>query len=129
VAEALERHHASRCSEIAGELAVLFETARAPRRAAHYCCLAAERAGRISAHREAVTLGQHGLELLARTPDDPTHRRQELSLLAAVSPSLVATKGYGAPEVLQAYGRLRELCQQLGDSVQLFAALRGRCID
>ena len=125
VAEALERRYTSRCSEVAAELALLFEAARAPERAAHYCCLAAEHAGRISAHRESVSLGQHGLKLIAARPEDDARRRQELQLLAAVGPSLVATLGYGAPEVRATYGRARELSQQLDDSVQHFAALRG----
>ena len=125
VAEALERRYTSRPAEVAAELAVLFETAREPERAAHYFCLAAEHAGRISAHREAVSLGQHGLELLAAKPHDRMRQSQELKLLAAVAPSLVATKGYGASEVRDTYGRARELSQQLDASVQRFAALRG----
>src|SRR5712691_7335176 len=33
---------------------------------------------------------------------------------------LIATKGYAAPQVEQAYARAQELCQQLGETPQLF---------
>jgi predicted ATPase len=38
---------------------------------------------------------------------------------------MMATKGWGAPEVLQAYSAARILCERLGDPSQLFTALRG----
>ena len=37
----------------------------------------------------------------------------------------MATKGYGAPEVANTYTRARELCQQLGETPQLFPVLFG----
>jgi predicted ATPase len=38
---------------------------------------------------------------------------------------LIATRGQGAPEVEQAYARARELCQQVGETPQLFPVLDG----
>jgi len=38
---------------------------------------------------------------------------------------LMATKGFGAPEVQHAYARARELCQQVGEAAPLFPVLRG----
>ena len=38
---------------------------------------------------------------------------------------LMATKGYAAPEVEKAYTRARELCQQVGETPQLFPVLWG----
>ena len=35
------------------------------------------------------------------------------------------TKGFGAPEVAQAYTRARELCQQMGETPDVFPVLRG----
>ena len=37
----------------------------------------------------------------------------------------MATKGYAAPEVEHAYARARELCQQIGETPQLFPILWG----
>ena len=38
---------------------------------------------------------------------------------------LIAIKGYAAPEVEKTYTRARELCQQLGETPQLFPVLFG----
>jgi predicted ATPase len=42
-----------------------------------------------------------------------------------LGPALMATKGFGAPEVQHAYDRARELCRQVGETPQLFPVLRG----
>ena len=46
-------------------------------------------------------------------------------MLIALGASLLATKGYAAPEVGQTYTRARQLCQHLEDPHQLFPVLRG----
>src|SRR5207249_10114742 len=55
----------------------------------------------------------------------PERAQQELDLQTTLGPALMVTKGMGAPEVLQAYARARELCQQVGETPQLFQVLRG----
>ena len=42
-----------------------------------------------------------------------------------LGPALSNTKGPAAPEVLHAYARARELCQQVGETPQRFQVLRG----
>jgi predicted ATPase len=37
----------------------------------------------------------------------------------------MVTRGYGSPEVVQAYSRARELCQQVGETPELFPVLWG----
>ena len=66
-----------------------------------------------------------GLELLKTLPDTPERTQQELTLQLALGAPLMATKGYAAPEVEKAYTRARELCQQVGETPQLFPVLRG----
>jgi predicted ATPase len=66
-----------------------------------------------------------GLELLATLPDTLERAQQELDLQTTLGPALMFTKGQAAPEVLQAYARARELCQQVGETPQLFQVLRG----
>ena len=46
-------------------------------------------------------------------------------LQIALGVPLMATKGYAAPEVERAYTRARELCQQIGETPQLFPVLWG----
>jgi predicted ATPase len=65
-----------------------------------------------------------GLEVLATLPDTPERAQQELVMQTTLGLALIATKGYAAPEVLQAYERARGLCQQVGDTPQRFQVLR-----
>jgi tetratricopeptide (TPR) repeat protein len=79
-----------------------------------------------SAHREAISQLQKGIELLKHI-DDPRKRNQlELDLQIILGIPLLATKGYGAEEVRIVYERASELCQEVGDIPQLFPALVGQ---
>jgi predicted ATPase len=51
--------------------------------------------------------------------------RQELALQIALFAPLIAVKGYGTPEVGEAYSRARELCLQIDDPPLLFQVLYG----
>jgi predicted ATPase/class 3 adenylate cyclase len=78
-----------------------------------------------SAHVEAIAHLSKGLEVLKPLPDTLERTQLELVLQTTLGPALMATKGYAAPEVECAYARARELCQQLGETPQLFQALWG----
>jgi predicted ATPase len=78
-----------------------------------------------SAHREAISLLTKGLELLKTLSDAPERAQQELTLQIALGVALMATKGYAAPEVGQAYARARELYQEVEETPQLFPVLWG----
>ena len=86
---------------------------------------AGQRAIQRSANVEAIAHLTKGLELLKTLPDTPERAQQELALQIALGSPLMATKGYAAPEVAQAYTRARELCQQVGETPQLFPVLCG----
>ena len=86
---------------------------------------AGERATQRSAYVEAINHLTKGLELLTTLPDHPNLLQQELTLQMALGAPLTATKGTAAREVGKAYARARELCQQLGETPQLFQVLRG----
>ena len=90
-----------------------------------YLTRVAEKAARHSAHVEAISHFTQALELLQKLPATPERSQQELSLHIALGASLIATKGYAAPEVEQTYTRARQLCQHLGDPHQLFPVLQG----
>ncbi|MBI3247938.1 MAG: AAA family ATPase [Deltaproteobacteria bacterium] len=81
---------------------------------------AGERASQRSAYAEAISHLTKGLEVLKALPDTPTRAQQELTLQLAQNDALVAVKGYTAPEVEKTVLRARELCQQLGETPQLF---------
>jgi predicted ATPase len=102
-----------------------YTAAACPDQAIGYWQQAGQHAARRSAHQEAVRHLTTGLELLATRPETPARTQQELALHMALGPVLMATRGHAAAEVEQTYTRARALCQQLGETPQLFPALRG----
>jgi class 3 adenylate cyclase/predicted ATPase len=93
--------------------------------AVRYWYTAGQRAHERSAHVEAIEHLRKGLALLTTLPDTLEHRQQELDMQITLGPALVATKGIAAPDVGAAYQRARELCQQVGETPQLFPVLGG----
>jgi predicted ATPase len=93
--------------------------------AVHYWQQAGERAGQRSAHAEAIAHLTKGLAVLQSLPQTPEHMHDELLLQHTLGVSLMAIKGYTAPEVEQAYARAHTLCQQVGETPQLFPVLIG----
>jgi len=86
---------------------------------------AGQQALQHSANLEAVRHLTKGLELLATLPEPPARAQQELALQIALGPALSSTRGQAALEVEQTYARARVLCQQVGDTPQLFPTLWG----
>jgi predicted ATPase len=86
---------------------------------------AGKRASERSAYVEAISHLRKGLAVLQMLSDTPARLQQELALQTTLGPALIATKGYGTPEVAQAYTRARELCRQMGETPDVFPVLRG----
>ncbi|HEV8715146.1 MAG TPA: adenylate/guanylate cyclase domain-containing protein, partial [Candidatus Binatia bacterium] len=86
---------------------------------------AGQRAIQRSANVEAISHLTKGVELLRALPDTPERSQYELMLQITLGVPLMITQGYAALEVEKAYTRARELCQQLGETPQLFPVLRG----
>jgi predicted ATPase len=123
IGEREEHAYGAHAGEIAAELAMHFERGRDYYRAVHYLHRAGENAIRRNAYREAMLHLTHGLELLTHLPDTPERARQELSLQVALSLPLMATKTPAASEVEKVYRRARDLCEQVGETRELFPAL------
>ena len=119
VAETLEQIFPDRIEEQVGLLAHHWERAGEPQKAIHYLLQAGQRATRVSANQEAIAHLTKGLELLQTLPDTSQRAQQEFVLQLALGAPLIATKGWGTPEVGRACRRARELCQQVGDAPQL----------
>jgi len=125
IGEREEAAYGNRAGEIAAELAVHFERGRDYRRAVHCLQQAGENAARRHAYREAIDHLTKGIELLKVLPDTPERLQKELLLQTTLGPALIATKGQAAPEVGKVYARAYELCQQGGESSQIFTVSRG----
>jgi predicted ATPase/DNA-binding XRE family transcriptional regulator len=125
VGTALEELYQGGTEKVAVQLAWHFQMAGSVAKAAGYLRQAGERAVRLSAHEEAIAHFTKALELLETLPDPAGHAREELSLQTALGHALIVAKGSAAPEVEGAFARARELCQQVGETPQLFQVLWG----
>jgi predicted ATPase/class 3 adenylate cyclase len=126
IAEALEAHF-SEITEIRPELlAHHYTEADVAEHAVRYWLKAGQQALRLSAMVEAAALLSKGLRLIATVPDSIERREHELDLQIALGQAVIATQGYAAPAVGQAYARARELCGQLECARKLLPILYGQ---
>lgn len=86
---------------------------------------AGERAARRSSNLEAINHLRRALDLLGRLPEAAERAGWELTILITLGPCLMATKGWGSPDVEAAYERARRLARELDRSADLFPALWG----
>jgi class 3 adenylate cyclase/predicted ATPase len=87
---------------------------------------ASRRAMQRSAHIEAERHLRTGLAVLATMADTVVRNRLEISLQNALGVCLMPTRGFGNPEVANAFARAAAVAQQEGDGRGLFVALRGQ---
>ena len=86
---------------------------------------AGQRAIERSANLEAIEHLTRGLDVLKTLPDTPGRAQQELGFLTILGLALVATQGQAHGDVGRTYARARSLCQQQGETSQLFQVLWG----
>jgi tetratricopeptide (TPR) repeat protein len=96
-----------------------------PDGAVRYLHQAGQLAIERSANTEAIAHLTKALEVVANLPDTPERDRQELKLRVALGAQIAVTKGYAAPAAQGAFGRAREICQELGEEPEFFPALFG----
>ena len=58
--------------------------------------------------------------------DEVERARIEVELRVALGAAFIATRGFGAPDVLDAYSRAETLCDRLGERADLFPAIWGQ---
>lgn len=90
-----------------------------------YWQLSGERAVQSSANVEAIAYFTKALDVLNTQADTLERSRQELSLQVALAVPLAATTGFASAEMEQVYKRALELCEQVGETPQLFPVLYG----
>ena len=86
---------------------------------------AGQRALQGSAYAEAVAHLTQGLAVLTTLPETPAAPPAGAGPAGGAGPGVAGHQGAAAPEVEHAYTRARALCQQVGDTPQLFPVLRG----
>jgi tRNA A-37 threonylcarbamoyl transferase component Bud32/tetratricopeptide (TPR) repeat protein len=115
IAERLVKRSGDQAAENAGDIAILFESARDNLRAADYWNRAAQAAARLYAHDETARLARRGLKLLESEPASPQRAATELALQMSYGLAIKTSQGYAVAEVGQTYARARELCRQVDD--------------
>jgi predicted ATPase len=63
--------------------------------------------------------------MLSTVPESPARLQYELALLTTLGPVFVAARGQAATEVEHVYARALALCQQVGETIELFPVLFG----
>jgi predicted ATPase len=126
-AQAIEEVYRSKLDDYYSELAHHYSRSGNTQKAVDYLQLAGQQAVQRSANAEAINHLTKALELLTMLSDTPERSRQELDLQITLGPVLFATRGWASPNTERAYTRARELCEQMGETRQLFPVLYGLC--
>ena len=124
IAQTLLAVHHENLAGVHAQVAVHWEAGGQPQRAMEAYIEAAQAAHQRSTLNEAIDHLHRALALVATFPATE-QRPAELRIQAALGPLLLATKGYAAPEVEQAFTRAWELCHEHDDAVQRFQVLWG----
>jgi DNA-binding winged helix-turn-helix (wHTH) protein/tetratricopeptide (TPR) repeat protein len=113
IGEELENAYGTQADANANQLARHFRYGGDHPRAIRYFGLAAAQALRRSAHREAASLLQSGLELIEQQPETSERHSQEFAFRSMMAPAALAIKGFAAPEAVINFQRARELGHRL----------------
>ena len=90
-----------------------------------YLHQAGKKAAGRSATQEARAYFEQALDALKHLPEDHSTIEKAINIRVDLGPVLVATKGFPATEVEENYTRARKLCEQFGETPQLFPVLWG----
>jgi DNA-binding winged helix-turn-helix (wHTH) protein/predicted ATPase len=126
VGRRLETAWHARLDVVAAELAEHFERGNELARAIPHHQRAAAKALRRSANQEAIGHLRRALDSIGRIPDESERTRVEVELQVGMGAAYMALRGFGAPEVLEAHTRAEELCDRLGERLDLFPAIWGQ---
>jgi class 3 adenylate cyclase len=124
-AQATEKLYRPTLDEHYSALAHHYSRSSNTEKAIEYLHLAGQQAVQRSAYVEAIQHLMTALELLNMLPDTRARAQQELILHVTLGVPLRAIRSISSPEVKATYTRARELCQQLGETRQLFPVLLG----
>jgi DNA-binding winged helix-turn-helix (wHTH) protein/predicted ATPase len=119
----LEKAYGAEAQANANQLAQHFRHGGDHARAIRYFRLAAEQALRRSAHREAESLLQCGLELVEQQPESPERHSEEFAFRSLMAPAILSVKGFAAPEAVLNFQRARELGLRLARVEEMYQLL------
>ncbi|MFT7694897.1 MAG: putative ATPase/class 3 adenylate cyclase, partial [Candidatus Latescibacterota bacterium] len=101
------------------------ENGTAVAKARFYWQGAGEQAMAAGAFPDAVVFFRQALDYYESLPKSEQRVEEELELIKSLGTATFTTSGYGAEETLSIYDRAWVLCQQIGDTPEVFPALWG----
>jgi class 3 adenylate cyclase/predicted ATPase len=125
IVEAIENLYADRLIEQVERLAHHSVRAELWEEAVEYLHQAGKKAASRSATQEAIAYFEHALDVITHLPEGKQTIEKAINIRVDLGPGLIATKGFQAPEVEENYSRARALCEQFGETPQLFPVLWG----
>lgn len=125
VGNAIEECFAGSLEDHLTDLAHHYSLSTNKQKAIHYLKLAGEHASQQSANREAVTFLRRALGVLNTLERGSQRDAAELDLQLAIGAPLMATRGFGAPDVESTYARALELIRRSPDPERRFQVLGG----
>jgi hypothetical protein len=125
IAKALEDEFAESVEAEPELLAHHYTEATITEPALDYWLRAGQRAVERCAYVEAKTHLEQGLALVETMPEGEPRIRKEITFRVALGVPLQNVVGTASPEVAESYSRAQVLCEQLGETEQLFPILWG----
>lgn len=125
IVEAIEKLYADRLIEQVERLAHHSVRAELWEKTVEYLHQAGKKAAIRSATQEAIAYFEQALEALEHTPESRSRIEKAIDIRVDLGPVLIATKGFQEPDVEENYSRARALCEQFGETPQLFPVLWG----
>ncbi len=126
VAQAMEQVYAGALEDHCADLARHYDRGGDARQAVEYLGRAGVRAEQQLAYAEAIGYRTRALELLDLLPQSPERDRGELELRLSLVRTLQVTRGFSAPETVEANQRAAALAEKSGNLTQLFTWVSAR---
>jgi DNA-binding winged helix-turn-helix (wHTH) protein len=126
IAAYLEDQHGERSGEIAAELAYRYGRCGNSDKTLRYLELAGKHSVEKHAFREAEQHYRNGLAVLQRLPESPERDGRELELRQSLVEMLRVTRGWAAPETVEAAARTGLLAERSGNLGRLALAVGTR---
>ena len=123
IAQVIEKLYASRLGDWYEALAYHFREGNDLEKAVVYSHRAAVKAAAHCAYREAVRYFEQALGALEHLPESRHKLEQAIAIRIDFGPALIAIGSYLAPDVEENYVQAQKLCEQLGETAQLFPVI------
>jgi DNA-binding winged helix-turn-helix (wHTH) protein/tetratricopeptide (TPR) repeat protein len=126
VAQAMEQVYAGALDDHCADFAYHYDRGGDAGQAVEYLERAGVRAEQQLAYTEAIGYRTRALELLNLLPESPERDRGELELRQSLVRTLQVTRGFTAPETVDANKRAAALAEKSGNLTQLFTWVTAR---